>query len=532
MEILDCTLRDGGYVNNWQFSNDLVRHYKDAIEQSPITKIEIGFRSLERNSQFGLYAYTPPSEVMTFRSSLPRKQIGIMINSKELLQADSYSSNWEESFGISRKLTGEQPDFVRLATNFKDLERIRGLFEQRPPNLEGVEFILNVMQAHAVDDFSEFENPVWSKNFSTVYLADSFGSMEPRDVRRSVNALRQSWSGEVGFHAHDNFGLAVTNSLEAFSAGASVVDGTVRSVGRGAGNASTESLLLSKNVPEGHWQKIRGLSQSDFQQLQEEFPWGPNIFYQLAAKLDIHPTFVQAILSENRYSGEDIYQALLALGDTGRAGSFSPELVEQVFNQALPESSGANDPSLVFKTRNLIVVARGSSTEGKENVAKFMKAQDSVEAVTINSPPPNFEMGFDFLVSANPFRMRLEQHNARDFPGVVVAPLSAAKALGIDFVEDGIDVGYNQLHEVLANKELIGLMPRSTVLYTLAIAVASGVKRVILIGVDGKKPSGVIDQEFANGLKEFVGNSEMSVVALEPNSLGLEVFNPFLDWED
>ena len=532
MEILDCTFRDGGYVNDWQFSGSLVQHYKEALQQSPITKVEIGFRSLERNSQFGLYAYTPPSEVMTFRSSLPGKQIGIMINSKELLKADSFQRNWEERFGISRKLRGEQPDFVRLATNFADLEMVRELFEQHPPHSEGVEFILNVMQAHTVKDFSEFANPVWSKNFSTVYLADSFGAMAPHDIRRSVKALTRSWSGEVGFHAHDNFGLAVTNSLEAISSGASIVDGTIRAAGRGAGNASTESLLLSKNVPEGYWQKIRALSQSDFRQLQKKFSWGPNIYYQLAAKLDIHPTFVQAILSENRYSGEDIFQALLALGKTGRAGSFSPELVDQVFNQALPETPGTHDSSSVFKTKNLIVVARGSSTEGKENVAKFMKAQDSVEAVTINSPLPNFEIGFDFLVSANPFRMRLEQHNARDFSGVVVSPLSAAKELGIDFVDDGIDVGYNQLHEVLASKELIGLLPRSTVLYTLAIAVASGVKRVILIGVDGKKPSGVIDREFANGLKKFVENSEMSVVTLEPNSLGLEVFNPFLDWED
>ena len=532
MEILDCTLRDGGYVNNWQFSERLVQHYREAIEQSPITKIEIGFRSRERNSQFGLYAYTPPSEILTFRSSLPGKQIGFMINSKELVGSDSHSRNWEESFGISRELQSEQPNFVRLAANFNDLERVRELFELNPPHSDGVEFILNVMQAHAVNDFSEFEKPVWSKNFSTIYLADSFGSMEPRDVRRSVNSLKRSWSGEVGFHAHDNFGLAVANSLEAINSGASIIDGTVRSVGRGAGNASTESLLLSTNVPEGYWQKIRALSHSDFRQLQAEFPWGPNIYYQLAAKLDIHPTFVQAILSENRYSGEDIYQALLALGDTGRAGSFSPDLVDQVFHQVLPESPGAHDPSSVFKTKNLIVVARGSSTEGKGNVAKFMKAQDSVEAVAINSPPPNVEIGFDFLVSANPFRMRLEQHNARDFSGVVVAPLSAAKELGIHFVKDGIDVGYNQLYEVLANDELIGLVPRSTVLYTLAIAVASGVKRVILIGVDGKKPNGVVDQEFANGLKEFVENSEMSVFTLEPNSLGLEVFNPFLDWED
>jgi 4-hydroxy 2-oxovalerate aldolase len=110
-----------------------------------------------------------------------------------------------------------------------------------------------------------------------LYFADSLGSMDGGDVVRIISALKLNWIGEVGFHAHNNKGLAVSNTLVAIENGATWVDSTILGMGRGAGNAQTENLLLElkkKYQLDYRASALFDLALSDFTPLQNHFHWG------------------------------------------------------------------------------------------------------------------------------------------------------------------------------------------------------------------------------------------------------------------
>ena len=80
-----------------------------------------------------------------------------------------------------------------------------------------------------------------------VYIVDSAGALVPEGVRERVAKLKESLSINVGFHAHNNLGFAIGNTIAALEAGANQVDGTLRGLGAGAGNAPTEVLVAVLN---------------------------------------------------------------------------------------------------------------------------------------------------------------------------------------------------------------------------------------------------------------------------------------------
>ena len=83
IKILDCTLRDGGYYNNWNFQKNLVQQYLDTMSETGIDYIELGFRFLKKNSKLGNCAFTKDSFIKSLK--IPKKMnIGIMVNASDL----------------------------------------------------------------------------------------------------------------------------------------------------------------------------------------------------------------------------------------------------------------------------------------------------------------------------------------------------------------------------------------------------------------------------------------------------------------
>ena len=84
IEILDCTLRDGGYYTNWDFNESLTANYFKAMESLPVSYIEIGYRSLAHETYEGEYNFCPNYLLKEVRRLMPSKKIGIMLNEKEV----------------------------------------------------------------------------------------------------------------------------------------------------------------------------------------------------------------------------------------------------------------------------------------------------------------------------------------------------------------------------------------------------------------------------------------------------------------
>jgi hypothetical protein len=141
------------------------------------------------------------------------------------------------------------------------------------------------------------------------YFADSFGNMNENNTRIVSRIIKNHWNKEFGIHAHDNSGFALANTIEALNNGAKFLDCTMLGMGRGAGNVATETLITELNargIKKYLAQPIYSLATGFFQKYKKRYNWGSSIYYHLAAIKNIHPSYIQELLFDNRYNHDDI----------------------------------------------------------------------------------------------------------------------------------------------------------------------------------------------------------------------------------
>ncbi|SDP95693.1 4-hydroxy 2-oxovalerate aldolase [Actinopolyspora xinjiangensis] len=230
IELLDCTLRDGSYSVDFQFEEDFVVDLLERINETPICKVEIGHgfgveaeKSGIRSCNIDHYKW---SEIAC--SVLTEKSWG-MFAQPEFTQLDTVAKLCDR--GMSFVRVGMEPD--RVPENIEYIQQATDVCEQ---------VYLNLMKSSAtpVNDLLSLLDGV-SPSIAGLYIVDSYGAMLPRDVHEYVNAVKKHFS-VIGFHGHNNLGMANVNSIAAIEAGATIVDGTLNGIGRGAGNAEIESL--------------------------------------------------------------------------------------------------------------------------------------------------------------------------------------------------------------------------------------------------------------------------------------------------
>jgi 4-hydroxy 2-oxovalerate aldolase len=325
IEILDCTLRDGGYNNLWDFSDALVRRYLAALDRTGVTWVEMGYRSPASSGPAGAYRYCTDQMLWTLAkgSSL---RFAVMIDGKAICQPES--GGVHALFGPRR----ESPvDLVRIAATIPLLPNLLSVCASLKQL--GYRVAVNLMQASEKSPAELREAAAFmdASDADMLYLADSFGSMTPASVRPRMEAIAGSFSRKIGFHAHDNLGLALANTLAAVDAGATIIDSSVAGMGRGAGNTRTEQLLAAL-AQDGDdtltAEPLIPLVDEDFRTLQKRYGWGPTMPYLITGSHGIHPTYAQELSSKGLEDSSAI-AILAALQDWPGKVSFDAKLLER-----------------------------------------------------------------------------------------------------------------------------------------------------------------------------------------------------------
>ena len=221
IKLLDCTLRDGGYYNNWDFSKDLVNDYLKAISDSGIKYVEIGFRSLKEKKLNGPNFFSRDNYIDIL--NIPKNlEIGVMINISEII---SFKDNYQKILGnLFKDQKKSKIKFIRLATHFNEVSeavKICKILKNKKYKV-----IINLMQIteQKEQDIISAVKKIKDVKPSVLYFADSLGAMSSHDVSKCVKLIRIHWQGEIGIHTHNNLGKAVTNSISAIENGATWVD--------------------------------------------------------------------------------------------------------------------------------------------------------------------------------------------------------------------------------------------------------------------------------------------------------------------
>lgn len=485
--ILDCTLRDGGYYNAWDFSPDLISDYLRAMAALGADYVELGFRSFDRTGFKGGCAYTTDSFVRGLDAPDALK-LGVMVNASEIV------SHRDGVVGALGRLFGpaaESPlTLVRIACHMHEfaatLPGCAWLKEQ------GYRVGINLMQ---IADRSKQEIETAARLASrypvdVLYFADSMGSMDPAQTSEIVAALRRGWSGPLGIHAHDNMGQALPNSLRAVADGVSWVDGTVTGMGRGPGNAKTEYLaveILARRDATLNIQPLLSAIARHFRPLQAKHGWGTNTYYYLAGKYRIHPTYVQEMLSDPRFAEEDVLAVIEHLRKAG-GKKFSAQALEDGRHFYAGEPCGSWAPASLMKGRDVLLIGNGPSVSRYRHALEEYVAAARPFVIGLNAQATLREDLIDIRAASHPVRLLADCAAHLKLPQPLATPASMlpesvrASLNGKQLLDFGLAVKsgtfrFGETHCVSPAALVVG--------YALAMAASGKASRILMAGFDG-----------------------------------------------
>lgn len=231
VNILDCTIRDGSYATNYQWNNDVLKDVVSTLERAGIRYIEIG-----NGTGLGMYRSNSSAKQDKdyFDNTIPYKgqaKIGAFFIP---------GTGIKEDLKTFRNAGG---DFIRIGTNCTETEKALEYIEYAREL--GFFVCANLMKTYAITAYqlAYKSHDLINAGAQCVYVVDSAGCMLPEEVQSYFSTMHQLYDIDLGFHGHNNLMLANSNSYTAVISGASFIDATLMSLGRGAGNAQLESIV-------------------------------------------------------------------------------------------------------------------------------------------------------------------------------------------------------------------------------------------------------------------------------------------------
>jgi len=310
IKVLDCTIRDGGLMNNHRFSDDVVRGVYETCVAAGVDYMEIGYKNSKdqfAKDKFGPWKFCDEEDL--------RRVVGDnKTDLKISVMADAEKSDY-------------RTDIVAKKESVIDLVRVAAYIHQIPIAVEmihdahekGYEVTANLMAVSTVhaSDLDEGLQVLASTPVSAIYLVDSFGSFYSEEIRALTKKYLDACKGtdvQIGIHTHNNQQLAYANTIEAIVSGANRLDATLSGLGRGAGNCPLELLIGFLKNPRYRLRPVLECIARYIEPLRREMHWGFDLSYMITGLLNQHPRSAMAYLDKpaaNRESIVDFYDAAI-----------------------------------------------------------------------------------------------------------------------------------------------------------------------------------------------------------------------------
>lgn len=523
---LDCTLRDGGYYNSWNFPEKIIHEYLESVSAAGIHIVELGLRSLENKGFKGACAYTMDDFIDSL--SIPNNLlIGVMVNASELV------SGSEPLKDILQKLFPKEAEQSRVAL-VRIASHVDEFIEALPAvtwlKQRGYQVGFNLMQ---IADRNEGEVKSLAKAASdypidVLYFADSMGSLTPERTAQIIQWLRYEWTGPLGIHTHDNLGLALSNTIRAIDEGVTWVDSTMTGMGRGPGNVRTEELVIelaSRSNQDISIVKIMQLLREYFLPMQKKCGWGTNPYYYLAGKYGIHPTYIQEMLSDKRFSEEDILSVIEHLRQEG-GKKFNANTLDVARHFYHGDVQGRWTPRDLIEGRNIILLGTGPGVaQHRTAIERYIRNHNPIVLALNTQIAVSAEL-IDFRIASHPVRLLADCATHRKLSQPLITPYSmlpdnVKNALGNKEI---LDFGMHVKPDTFSFGETYCTIPTSIVFaYSLAIATSGKAKHILLAGFDGYSSDDPRHTEMENVLLAYRNaTGTLPLLAVTPTTYSVE----------
>lgn len=310
IRVLDATLRDGGLVNSFYFTDEFVKALYLANLAAGVDYMEFGYKVSEKlfdRSKFGKWKFCNEEDIRAVVGGNDTA-MGIAVMS-DVGRVD-----------LKEQVIPKQESVI-------DLYRIACYVNQIPAAVEMIEYCnkmgyktsCNIMaiSKNQESDLKRAIEEVGKSPADVIYIVDSFGSLYPEEIRRVSDMYLETgakYGKEIGIHAHNNQQLAFANTIEACAKGVNYLDGTISGMGRGAGNCHTEALLGFLKNPKYKIEPVLAFIRGYMDPLKRNgVVWGYDVPYLLTGLYNVHPYAAIDFLKAGRSDYEAFLQEILGV---------------------------------------------------------------------------------------------------------------------------------------------------------------------------------------------------------------------------
>ncbi|WP_170308105.1 aldolase catalytic domain-containing protein [Paenibacillus dakarensis] len=303
-KIVDCTIRDGGLVNNWDFSIEFVQNLYAGLNKAGVDYMEIGYKNspklLKGADQAGPWRFLDDDFLREVIPQKGRTKLSALVDIGRVDQDDILPR------------AESMLDLIRVACYIKDVDKALELVQTFHDR--GYETTINIMALSNVMDNELLEafEMIKDSAVDVVYIVDSYGSLDHNDIKYLVEKFKTHLPNKrLGVHTHNNLQLAFSNTLVAAENGVELLDASVYGMGRAAGNCPTELLVTHLKGTKYELRPVLDVIERFMIPLREKEEWGYLIPYMITGTLDEHPRSAMALrASADKDKGVDFYDKL------------------------------------------------------------------------------------------------------------------------------------------------------------------------------------------------------------------------------
>ena len=309
IKVVDATLRDGGLVNDFFFTDEFVKHLYNANLRAGVDYMEFGYRADKEMFDVEKFGPCKFCEDDFLRSIVGENNTDLKI----AIMADVGRCNYKEDIHDR----SESPvDLVRVATYLHQIPTAVDMIEDAKK--KGYEVSCNIMAISTAQesDIKVALDILGKSPVDVFYIVDSFGSLYPEQIARIAalyGEFAEKYGKKLGIHAHDNQKLAFANTIEAVGDGVDWLDATYSSMGRGAGNCAMELLLGFLKNPKYNVYPVLQFIEDHINKLREEgVVWGYDLQYLMTGLLNQHPRTAIQFTKDGRKDFAEFYKEIIA----------------------------------------------------------------------------------------------------------------------------------------------------------------------------------------------------------------------------
>ncbi|MBP3476283.1 MAG: aldolase catalytic domain-containing protein [Lachnospiraceae bacterium] len=400
IRLLDCTLRDGGYINDWNFGKHTIQDILAKLVESNVDYVEVGFlRDCEYEPDKSLF-----NNCAEIANILPENRGKTKFTAMSL--HNKYSIDKLEPYD------GKTIDAIRVT--FHDYDIDEGLAYIRRVKEKGYKVFVNPINIMGYSDEMILQllkkvNELHPYAFSIV---DTFGSMMKDDLLRIYSLIEHNLSKDIviGLHLHENLALSYSLAQDFINMKASdrecVIDASMLGMGRSPGNLCMELIMDYMNKRQsGHYDVNPVLDGIDdhIARLKQIEAWGYDTAYAISAKYNLHRNYAEFLLDKGRLRAKQINQILGSV-EAGKKTAYDEAYIERLYqdfqNNAIDDAQVLQKLSQELAHKNCLILAPGPSIlEEKDKVAAYIEKEKPV-VLSANFVPDGYHADYVFCCNA------------------------------------------------------------------------------------------------------------------------------------